>query len=60
MSAATLHNAIHDTIAEHVALDETTTPFDLLGVLEQVKHDILTAGDLEDDDAELDSDLDAA
>lgn len=55
MAASDLYEAIHETIAEQVATDEAITPFELLGVLEQIKHDILTAGDLEDDDDELEA-----
>jgi hypothetical protein len=59
MSAASLYDAIHETIAEVVSTDESMNPFELIGVLEQVKHDLLTAGDLDDDSDDAD-DLDAA
>lgn len=52
--AETLYEALHNTIAEQVSIDESLTPFELIGALEQVKHDLLTAGDIDGDDDELD------
>jgi hypothetical protein len=55
MSAAEiLYDAIHEAIAEAVAADASDiSAFELIGVIEQVKHDLLTAGDLDDDSEEL-------
>jgi hypothetical protein len=50
MSAATLYEAIHETIAEQVQIDDPLSTFELLGVIEQVKYDVLLAGDDDDDD----------
>ncbi len=57
MSAAeVLYDAIHEAIAEHVsAEDSDLSAFELIGVIEQVKHDLLTAGDLDDDAGELEA-----
>lgn len=53
MSASDLYDAIHGTIAECVAADDCDlSTFELIGVLEQVKHDVLNAGDLDDDIAD--------
>jgi hypothetical protein len=55
MSAAeVLYDAIHEAIAECIAANESgLSAFELIGVIEQVKHDLLTAGDLDDDADEL-------
>lgn len=50
MSAATLYEAIHETIAEQVALDDPLSTFELLGVIEQVKFDVLAAGEEDGED----------
>jgi len=56
MSAAeTLYISIHETIERISAENSGFSAFELIGVIEQVKHDLLTAGDLDDDDeAEFD------
>jgi hypothetical protein len=57
MSAAeTLYVSIHETIERISAENSGFSAFELIGVLEQVKHDLLTAGDLDDDDDEAEFD----
>ncbi len=57
MSAAeVLYDAIHEAIAEAVSADNSDlSAFELIGVIEQVKHDLLAAGDLDDDADELEA-----
>lgn len=50
MSAASLYESLHDTIAEQVALDDPLSPIEIIGALEMCKHDLLT----QFDDPELD------
>lgn len=52
-TAADLYDAIDETIAAHVAVDGSTiSAFEVIGVLEQIKHDLLSAGDYADDGEE--------
>ena len=45
-TAEALYDAIHETIAQFVATDDADiSAFELIGVLEHVKHDVLAAGD---------------
>lgn len=52
MSAETLYEAIHETIAEQVELDDPLSTFELLGVIEQVKADVLAANDEDEGEGE--------
>lgn len=56
MSAATLYQALLDTVEEQTQLDDPLSPIEIIGTLEMVKHDMLTAfdDDLGDDDLEDD------
>ena len=56
MSAASLYQALLDTIEDQTTLDDPLSPIEIIGALEMVKHDMLTAFD---DDADDDDDLDA-
>lgn len=54
MDVSDLYEAIHEAIAEAVSTEGADlSTFEVIGALEQVKHDVLTAGDLDDDDEEL-------
>jgi hypothetical protein len=50
MSAATLYQALLDTIEDQTTLDDPLSPIEIIGALEMVKHDMLTAFDSDDDD----------
>jgi len=52
MSAASLYEALHDTISEQMSLDDPLTMLEIAGALELVKHDLLTEFDSDDDDGE--------
>lgn len=52
MSAATLYQALLDTVEQQTQLDDPLSPIEIIGALEMVKHDMLTAFD--DDDLEDD------
>lgn len=56
MSAATLYQALLDTVEQQTQLDDPLSPVEIIGALEMVKHDMLTAfdDDLGDDDLEDD------
>jgi hypothetical protein len=49
MSAVSLYDALHETIAEQVTLDDPLNVFEIIGALEMVKHDIMNDADEEDD-----------
>lgn len=53
MSAATLYEALIDTIEEQTQLDDPLSPIEIIGALEMVKHDMLTAFDDDNDPDEL-------
>lgn len=50
MSAASLYQALLDTIEDQTTLDDPLSPIEIIGALEMVKHDMLTAFDDSDDD----------
>jgi hypothetical protein len=49
MSAASLYEALHDTISEQMSLDDPLSMLEIVGALELVKHDLLTEFDSDDD-----------
>lgn len=59
MSAASLYEALLQTVEEQTQLDDPLSPIEIIGALEMVKHDMLTAFDDDDDDLDgLDGDDD--
>ena len=55
MSAASLYEALLQTVEEQTQLDDPLSPIEIIGALEMVKHDMLTAFDDSDDDDDLDA-----
>ena len=53
MSATTLYEALLDTIEEQTQLADPLSPIEIIGALEMVKHDMLTAFDDDNDPDEL-------
>ena len=53
MSAETIYEAIHEVIADQTQLDDQLSMFELIGVVEMVKADLIAAAqDDEDEDGE--------
>lgn len=53
MSAESVYEAIHETIADQTQLDDELSMFELIGVVELVKADLIKAAqEADDDDAE--------
>jgi hypothetical protein len=43
MSAESLYNALHDTIKDQLDLDDPISPYELIGVIEMMKADVLAS-----------------
>jgi hypothetical protein len=52
MSAASLYDAIYETIDDQTKLDDPLSMMEVIGAIEMVKHDILRRFDGMDDDDE--------
>lgn len=54
MSAETMYAAVYDTIADQMQLEDAPSAFEIIGILEHIKSDLLTelSADDEEDDAE--------
>lgn len=52
MSAASLYEALHNTVSEQMDLDDPLSMMEIVGAIEMLKHDLLVAFD----DAENDDD----
>jgi hypothetical protein len=50
MSAESLYQALLDTIEDQTTLDDPLSPIEIVGCLEMVKHDMITAFNDDDDD----------
>lgn len=50
MSAESLYEALHSAVAEQLELDDPVTPFELIGVIEQLKADLILSLQADDDD----------
>lgn len=50
VSAETLYTALHETIAEQVELEDPLSTFELIGVIEQIKAEIIAGIEEEDEE----------